>query len=179
MAPWVIIVFIKHFCLHVLFISYKFVKGFLAITFLLLVISSWNFQDVCQRFYTPRNKISAWSGQITKNFPIDPHQKNRQLFLCHVWHDVTKVGDFYNRGLWGKSLSFVGWSWNFVSAWHTPWKFQLEITSSKKDIAKKPLTNLYEMNSRFLQYRMFLYCFSHCCLFFACPFTCTMYFDIR
>ena len=29
--------------------SYKFVKGFLAITLLLLVISSWNFHDVCQR----------------------------------------------------------------------------------------------------------------------------------
>ena len=33
-----------------LLISYKIVKGFLAITFLSLVISSWNFQDVCQRF---------------------------------------------------------------------------------------------------------------------------------
>ena len=31
--------------------------------------------------------------------------------------------------------------------WHTSWKFQLEITSNKKAIAKKPLTNLYEMNS--------------------------------
>ena len=30
---------------------------------------------------------------------------------------------------------------------HTPWKFQLEIRSNKKVIAKKPLTNLYEMNS--------------------------------
>ena len=30
----------------------------------------------------------------------------------HVYrHDVTKVGDFYNGGLWGKSLSFVGSSW--------------------------------------------------------------------
>ena len=27
-------------------------------------------------------------------------------------HDVTKVGDFYNAGLWGKSLSFVDSSWN-------------------------------------------------------------------
>ena len=33
-----------------LFISYKSVKGFLAITFLLLVFSIWNFHDVCQRF---------------------------------------------------------------------------------------------------------------------------------
>ena len=35
--------------LYLLFISYKFVKGVLAITFLLLVISSWNLHDVCQR----------------------------------------------------------------------------------------------------------------------------------
>ena len=28
-------------------------------------------------------------------------------------HDVTKVSDFNNGGLWGKS--FVGSSWNFVS----------------------------------------------------------------
>ena len=61
-----------------LFISYKFVKGFLAITFLSLVISNWN----------------------------------------------------------------------FVPGWHTSWKFQLEKkTSNKIVIAKKPLTNLYEMNS--------------------------------
>ena len=37
-------------CHNVLFISYKFVKDFLAITFSLLVISSWNFHDVCQCF---------------------------------------------------------------------------------------------------------------------------------
>ena len=33
-----------------LFITYYFVKYFLAITLLLLLISSWNFHDVCQRF---------------------------------------------------------------------------------------------------------------------------------
>ena len=52
-------------------------------------------------------------------------------------------------------LSFVGSSWNLVSSyikkrWHTSWKFQLEITSNKKLIAKKPLTNLYEMNSNII-----------------------------
>ena len=36
----------------------------------------------------------------------------------------------------------------FKKRWHTSWKFQLEITSNKKVIAKKPLTNLLEMNSR-------------------------------
>ena len=62
------------------------------------------------------------------------------------------MGDFYNGDLWGKSLSFVGSSWNFVSdyikkRWHTSCQFQIEITSNKKVIARKPLTNLYEMNS--------------------------------
>ena len=75
-----------------------------------------------------------------------------------MWHrhDVTKVGDFYNGGLWGNSFSFVGSSWNCVSSyikkrWHTSWKFQLEILSNKKVIAKKPLTNLYEMNSKSIE----------------------------
>ena len=65
---------------------------------------------------------------------------------------LQKMGDFYNGGLWGKSLSFVESIWNFVFGdikmlTHTPWKFQLKITSNKKIIAKKALTNLYEMNS--------------------------------
>ena len=40
-------------------------------------------------------------------------------------------------------------SWLYKKRWHTLWKFQLEITCNKKVIAKKPLTNLYEMNSTF------------------------------
>ena len=56
----------------VLFISYKFVKGFLAITVLLLVFSSWNFHDVCQRFlYKPETTFEL---NPTKNdkFPHRP-----------------------------------------------------------------------------------------------------------
>ena len=37
--------------------------------------------------------------------------------------------------------------WLYKKPWHTLWKFQLKIISNKKVIAKKPLTNLYEMNS--------------------------------
>ena len=40
-------------------------------------------------------------------------------------------------------------SWLYKKRWHTSWKFQLKITSYKKVIAKKPLTNLYEMNSTY------------------------------
>ena len=36
----------------------------------------------------------------------------------------------------------------YKKCWHISWKFQLEIRSHKKGIAKKPLTNLYEMNSK-------------------------------
>ena len=54
----------------------------------------------------------------------------------------------------GKSLYFVGriklkfCFWLYKIRWHTSWKFQLEITCNIKVIAKKPLTKLYEMNSK-------------------------------
>ena len=38
-------------------------------------------------------------------------------------------------------------SWLYKKRFHTSWKFQLNKTSNTKVIAKKPLTNLYEMNS--------------------------------
>ena len=41
-------------------------------------------------------------------------------------------------------------SWLYKKRWHTLWKFQFEKTSNKTVIAKKPLTNLYEMNSSYL-----------------------------
>ena len=60
---------------HLLFISYEFVKGFLATTFLLPVFSNWNFHDVCQRFLYNQEKKFSWIRQKTKIFPIDPHYK--------------------------------------------------------------------------------------------------------
>ena len=56
-----------------LFISYKFVKGFLAITFLLLLISSWNFHDLCQRFLYNRKRNFRWIRQRMRNFPIEKY----------------------------------------------------------------------------------------------------------
>ena len=59
---------------------------------------------------------------------------------------------FYNGGLWENSLSFVGSCWNFgsdyikyVDAYHV--SCSSKKTSNKKVITKKPLTNLFEMNS--------------------------------
>ena len=99
--------------LYVLFISYKFVKGFLAITFFistyLLLKLSW---CVSTFFIYPETKFS-WIWQKMRNFPIDPIIKIAHF--CNVMSiDVTKLGDFYNGGLWEKSLSFVGSSWNPV-----------------------------------------------------------------
>ena len=59
--------------------------------------------------------------------------------------------NFYNGGLWGnfvfRRIKLKFCSWLYKKRSDTSWKFQLEITSNKKVIAKKPLTNLYEMNS--------------------------------
>ena len=52
---------------------------------------------------------------------------------------------------WDFFSLFVGSNWNFVSDYiknvDTYRKFQLKKTSNKEVIAKKPLTNFYEMNS--------------------------------
>ena len=57
-------------------------------------------------FYVVRNEMSAGSDKDKEFFPIDPHW----FFLyCHVYrHDVTKMSDFYNGGLWGIFSFFVG-----------------------------------------------------------------------
>ena len=57
---------------QLLFISYKLVKGFLAITFLLLVIFSWDFHDVCQRFLYGQKPNFSWIRQKNEKFPHKP-----------------------------------------------------------------------------------------------------------
>ena len=73
----------------------------------------------------------------------------KQYFCKNVYrHDVTKVGDFYmGKFLILCRIQLKFCSWLYKKRWHTSWKFQLEKTSNKKVTAKKPLTNLYEMNS--------------------------------
>ena len=55
-------------------------KTFFAITFLLLVISSWNFHDVCQHFLYNQKQEFRLIRQKKRNLPIDPHCKNRPLW---------------------------------------------------------------------------------------------------
>jgi len=60
---------LKHDRILLLFISYTFVKSFLAILFLLLVFSNWNFYDVCQFFlYNQKRKFSL----IRRKWKISP-----------------------------------------------------------------------------------------------------------
>ena len=58
--------------MSLLFISYKFVKGFLAISFLLLFFSSWNFYDVCQRFFIQPGTYFQVDPTKNEKFPHRP-----------------------------------------------------------------------------------------------------------
>ena len=90
-----------------LFISYEFVKGFLAITFLLLVISSLNFYNVCQRFFLyKQDQHFSLIRRKTKNFPIDPIIKIAHF--CNVMSiDMTlQKWAIFIMGSVGKFLIF-------------------------------------------------------------------------
>ena len=54
-------------------------KAFLTITFLLLVFSSWNIHDVCQRFLCSQKRSFSRIRQKIRTFPIEPNYKNRPL----------------------------------------------------------------------------------------------------
>ena len=102
-----------------LFISYKFVKGFFAITLLLLLISSWNFHDVCQRFLCNQKRNFSLIRQKMRNF----------------------------RGSMGKIFVFCRIQlkfhfWLYKKRWHTPWKFQFEKTRNKKSYRQKAFDKL-------------------------------------
>ena len=70
-------------------------------------------------------------------------------YECGVFMSVLCFGDGFML-----CVAFPAWAFSYIfvhgyikKRWHTSWKFQFEKTSNKKVIAKKPLTNLYEMNS--------------------------------
>ena len=132
-----------------MFISSKFVKGFLVITFLLLVFSNWNFQDVCKRFLYNKEQNFSQRQRFSPQTPIIINAHFCKVVSINM--TLQKWAIFIMGGLWGNFSFFVGSSWNgswlYKKRWHTSWKFQFENTSNKKVIAKKPLTNLYEMNS--------------------------------
>ena len=140
--------------IKLLFISYRFVKHVLAITFLLLVIFLSETDVICVNvFYIVRNEISAGSDKRQRISPSTPIVRIA-LFGNVMSIDMTlPKWTIFTMCIYGLNFHFfVGSSWNFVSdcikkRWHTSWKFQLEIRSNKKVIAKKRFTNLYEINS--------------------------------
>ena len=141
--------------LHVgvlLFIAYKFVKGFLAI----IILAETFMMCVMLFFLYNKKRIFSLIRQKTKSVPIDPIIKIAHF--CNVMSIVTKVGDFYNGGIdmtlqkWAISIMGVYGEishfcpiqlkfccWLYKKRWHTSWKFQFEKTRNKKVIAKNPL----------------------------------------
>ena len=95
------------FLWQLLFISYKFVKGFLAITFLLLVLSNWNFHDMYQRFLYNQKQNFSWIRQKMRNFPIDPHYKI--TLFCNVMSiDMTlQKWSIFIMGVYGENLCLL------------------------------------------------------------------------
>ena len=63
-----------------LFISYKFVKGFLVITFLLLFFPTETYMICVNIFYLVINEISAGSDKRQRISPLTLHCKNRPLW---------------------------------------------------------------------------------------------------
>ena len=72
---------------------------------------------ICVNLYVLKNEFSL-IRQKMRMFAIDPNCNNRPLLAtsCELYiHDVAKVSIFYNGGLMGNFMSFVGSNWNFVS----------------------------------------------------------------
>ena len=84
----------------------------------------------------------------------------KHVFSEHMQHNIQwQYYQFWDRAISGSSWPYpflifcrikLKCFWLYKKRWHTSWKFQLEIRSYKNVIAKKPLTNLYEMNSSIL-----------------------------
>ena len=82
------------------FISYKFVKGFLAITFLLLVFSLRNTCYASTFFYVVRSEISAGSDKGKRISPYTPFVKISHFGnVMSIDMTLPKWAIFYNGGL--------------------------------------------------------------------------------
>ena len=91
---------------RLLFISYKFVKGFLAII-LLHVTSSWNFHNACQLFsYNQKRNFSLIRLKMI-NFPMDPQYKIAHF--CNVMSiDMTlQKWAIFIIGVYGENLCLL------------------------------------------------------------------------
>ena len=85
--------------LTLLFILYKFVKCFLAITFLFFAISSWNLHDMRQRFFMYVETKFRLDPMKIEKFPHRPPI----LKIAHFGN----VGDFLTMGVYGEIFQFL------------------------------------------------------------------------
>ena len=120
-----------------LFISYKFVKGFLAITFLSPVIYSWNFHDVCDRFLYSQKPNFSWIRLNMRNLPTYPYYKIAHFFNVMSLDVMLQKWAIFIIGSVGKFFVFCRIKlkfhfWLYKKRWHTSWKFQFEKTSNTK-----------------------------------------------
>ena len=77
-------------------------------------LSGERYRPILGLLFIIRNKILVGSDKKWEISPQTPIIKIAHFFYRH---DVTKVGDFYNWGLWEIFSFFVGSNWNFVSGY--------------------------------------------------------------
>ena len=73
-----------------------------------------------QRFFMKSETQFQLDPTKDIQFPHKPHSKNRPRWQRHVFrHDVAKVDDFFNGGLWGKLFDFCRIKLKFLFWVHT------------------------------------------------------------
>ena len=107
-----------------------------------------------------RNDISVGSDKKWEMSAYTPIVKIIPLATSCQWTWRYQSQQFLQWGSMGNFLIFCRIQlkyrcWLHKKSWHTSWKFQLEIRSNKKVIAKKRLTNLYEMNIVTILFNLF------------------------
>ena len=131
-----------------LFISYKFVKDFFAITCYYLLFPTETYIIWVNFFYIVKNQISAGSDKGHRISAYTPIIKIAHFWQRYIYTWRCQSERFYNGGLWGKFAFFFPIQlkfrlWLHKKRWHlhVSCKFQQEIRSNRKVIAIKRLTN--------------------------------------
>ena len=102
--------------------------------------------------YVVRNEISVGSDKKWEISPVDSHCKNRSLLF------FTMVRSYLGKSFVFCRIMLKFRFWEHKKCWRISCKFQFEITSIGKAIAKKRLKSLiYEMNIRILKSCTYMY----------------------
>ena len=125
--------------------------------FVIFVGSSWNLVSSYIRNVDTHPESFSWIKLVIKK--LSP-KSLRQTYMkwtvgwCGFCSSIRHLSQMASH-----ISSTVVTYWYFVSdcvvhnkRWHTQWQFDMEIRINKKVIAKKYLTNFYEMNSGFMTF---------------------------